>query len=57
MRGSKLFNILLLALLLFASALNLHQYLQTGDLNHLVLLAVTMALFLVNLVEVLRLSK
>lgn len=57
MRGFKLFSILLLALLLFASALNLHQYLQTGDLNHLVLLAVTMALFLVNLVEVLRLSK
>ena len=57
MRGFKLFSILLLALLLFASALNLHQYLQTGDLSHLVLLAVTMALFLVNLVEVLRLSK
>lgn len=57
MRGFKLLDLFLLNLLSFTSALNLHQYLQTGELSSLVLLSTTIALFLVILVDALRLSK
>ena len=54
MRGFKLLDFFLLNLLAFASALNLHKYLQTGELSSLVLLSATITFFLVILVGVLE---